>query len=48
MGAPTSDLQYFFDLQMQQNSEANNLISNSKTVIICLNCFEKKLKTSLV
>jgi hypothetical protein len=40
MGAPISDLQDFFELQMQQSNEKK--ISKSKTVIFCLKCFEKK------
>jgi hypothetical protein len=41
MGVPTNDLQYLFDLQMNFFKE-NSLISNSKTVIYCLKCYEKK------
>jgi hypothetical protein len=42
MGAPISDIQYLFEIQMQQNNE-KIYISKSKIVIFCLKCFEKKL-----
>jgi hypothetical protein len=38
MGVSISDLQDFFELQMQQNS----LISTFETMIICFKCFEEK------
>jgi hypothetical protein len=42
MGASNNDLQSFYELQMQQNNEKNNLISNSKIVMFCLKCVEKQ------
>jgi hypothetical protein len=44
MGASTNNLQYLFELQMQQNNEKNILISKSKTMIFSLNFFEKNFK----
>jgi hypothetical protein len=42
VGAPTSDLQDFFELQMQKKRKENSLISTFETMIFCLKCFEKK------
>jgi hypothetical protein len=40
MGAPTSNLQYLFEFQMQQNNEKNKNLKIKKTMIFCLKCFE--------